>query len=299
MDPPAPPSPHGGVWAAGSGRLEVGLAGLGTLRWVAVDITLLLEEARRRLDLSPIAAVALGRSLTAAALLQRISFKVPARLVLEVMGDGPLGKVVAEADSSGRLRGMVGNRRLPTPEDGRMRIAPLVGQGFLRVTREGRRGRYSSQVALVSGELGSDLAHYLEQSEQIRSAVLLGVLPKPTGIAAAGGLVVEALPGTEDRIIDRLEANIGALEGVSFYLDRGGIPALAEAVLEGFEREVVESQALEYRCRCTRQGLLSQLLPLAQQDLAALVREDGTCEASCVYCGSRYVYAAEEFAITN
>ena len=294
MFPAAASSNYGNEWAVASGRLEIGLAGLGTLRWVAADITLVLEEARRRLDLSPIAAVALGRSLTGAVLLQRIPFDFPGRIVLEVRGDGPLGRVIAEADSSGNLRGMVGNRRLPTPEDGRMRIAPLVGHGFLRVTREGRWGRDSSQVALVSGELGSDLARYLEQSEQIRSVVLLGVLPKPTGIGAAGGLVVEALPGTEDRVLDRLEANIGTLEGVSSYLDRGGIPALAEAVLAGFEREVVETQALEYRCRCTRKSLLGQLVPLAQSDLTELVWKDGTCETSCAYCGRRYLYSAEE-----
>ncbi len=285
--------------AVSFGRLEIGLAGLGTLRWVAADIALVLEEARRLLDLSPITAVALGRSLTAAALLQRISFKVPARVVLEVVGDGPLGKVVAEADSSGRMRGTVRNRQIPTPEDGRMRIAPLVGDGFLRVTREGRRRRYSSQVALVSGELGSDLAHYLEQSEQIRSAVLLGVLPKPLGIAAAGGLVVEALPGTEEEVISRLESNIRSLEGVSSYLDRGGIPALVDAVMDGFEREVVEIQDLEYGCRCDRQEVLSRLLPLAQSDFDALVGAGGVFEACCAYCGARYAFSAEELTSTH
>ena len=130
----------------GSSSLESGLASRGSLRWVAADITLVLEEARRRLDLSPIAAVALGRSLSAAALIQRISLKMPARVVLEVVGDGPMGKVVAEVDSKGHLRGLVGNPQLETPEDGRMRIAPLLGSGFLRVTREEKRSRYSSQV---------------------------------------------------------------------------------------------------------------------------------------------------------
>jgi molecular chaperone Hsp33 len=219
---------------------------------VAADITLVLEEARRRLDLSPIAAVALGRSLSAAALIQRISLKMPARVVLEVVGDGPMGKVVAEVDSKGHLRGLVGNPQLETPEDGRMRIAPLLGSGFLRVTREEKRSRYSSQVELVSGELGDDITHYLEQSEQIRSAVLLGVLPRPIGIGAAGGLIVEALPGTEDEVIDQLEENIRTLEGVSSCMDRGGIPALVKAVLQGFDREIVERQPLEYRCRCNR-----------------------------------------------
>ena len=260
---------------AGKGRLEVGLAASGDLRWVAVELTPVLEEARRRLDLSPISAVALGRALSGAALLRRIVTKVPSRLLLEVKGDGPLGGIVAEADETGNLRGLVGNPQLETPEDGRMRIAELVGEGVLRVTREGQqRNRYQSEVALVSGELGDDLTHYLEQSEQIRSAVLLGVLPKPTGIGAAGGLIVEALPGTEEDVLDHLERNIRAIEGVSHELERGGVPALERAVLQGLDREILEAQPLEYRCRCSREVLLEQLRPIARNDLGSLMDDD-------------------------
>ena len=279
---------------AGGGRREVGLAAAGTLRWVAADISAALEEARQRLDLSPISAVALGRTLTAAALLRRVFLKAPARVVVEVRGDGPLGKIVAEADERGGMRGLVGEPRAETPPGGDMRIAELVGRGVLRVTREESRSRYSGEVELVSGELGDDITNYLRQSEQIRSAVLLGVLPRPSGIAAAGGLVVEALPGTGDQIVARLEENIRAIEGVSFLLDRGGVPGLARTVLQGLEREVVEVQPLEYRCRCSRESLLAQLRPLAREALEELVDDRGRCEALCAFCGSRYLYAAAE-----
>lgn len=283
---------------SGTARLEVGLAARGTLRWVAVDLTAVLEEARLRLDLSPVSAVALGRVLTGAALLRRIFIKVPSRLVLEVAGDGPLGRIVGEVDENGALRGMVGDPRVATPEDGSMKIAHLVGRGVLRVAREGR-SRYQGEVELVSGELGDDLAHYLQQSEQIRSAVLLGVLPTPTGIGAAGGLVVEALPGTEEDVIERLEANIRGAEGVSYLLDRGGVPALEQAVLGGLEREVLETQALDYRCGCSREGLLERLRPIADEELEALLDDDGRCEAVCAFCNSRYVFAIEELTAAN
>lgn len=286
----------GGIPPAGSGRLEVGLAAGGSLRWVAADISAALEEARLRLDLSPISAVALGRTLSAAALLRRVFLKAPARVLVEVRGDGPLGKVVAEADERGAVRGLVGEPRLETPADGEMRIAPLVGRGILRVTREENRSRYTGEVELLSGELGDDITNYLRQSEQIRSAVLLGVLPRPSGIAAAGGLVVEALPGTDEAVIERLEENIRAVEGVSFLLDRGGVAGLARTVLEGLEREVVEVQPLEYRCRCSRESLLDQLRPLAREDIAQLLDDDGSCEALCAFCGSRYLYAPAELA---
>lgn len=281
-----------------SSHLVTGLAARGDLRWVAVDLTDALEEARRRLDLSPIATVALGRALAGAVLVQRIALKTPTRLVLEVDGDGPLGKVMAEANTSGHLRGLVGNPQQPTPEEG-LRLAPAVGRGVLRVTREGPRKSYSSQVALVSGELGEDLTHYLEQSEQVRSAVLLGVLLRPDGVAAAGGLVVEALPGTEDLALAQLETNVQQRDGVSVYLDRGGISALVDMALDGFDREPLDTLGLEYRCQCTRQGLRAQLLPIARQDPTALLGPDGRCDAVCAFCGERYVFAADELLSTH
>jgi molecular chaperone Hsp33 len=180
-----------------------------------------------------------------------------------------------------------------------MRIAPLVGKGILRVTREEESSRYSGEVELVSGELGDDLTHYLQQSEQIRSAVLLGVLPKPNGIAAAGGLIVEALPGTGEEILDHLEHNIRSIEGVSFLLDSGGVPALERAVFDGLQREVLESQTIEYRCRCSRAALLDKLRPLARHDLEALLDVDGRCEATCAFCDARYLYTADELATAN
>jgi molecular chaperone Hsp33 len=280
-------------------RLETGLAGLGTLRWVAADLTLVVEEARRRHDLSPVAAVALGRAMTGAALLQRISLKQVSRLVLEVKGDGPLGSVIAEVNSAGELRGMVGEPRVATPVDGGMRIAEAVGAGSLRVTREESGGRYSSQVELVSGELGDDLTHYLHQSEQIRSAVLLGVLPRPTGIAAAGGLVVEALPGTENEVIGRLEEGIRSVEGVSACLAKGGVDELVVAVLGAFDREILERQPLDFRCRCDRETLLPQLRSMAKDDLSAVVGSDGKCEAVCAFCGERYLFDTEELRLAH
>ena len=284
---------------AAEGRLQIGLAGQGTLRWAAADITGVLEEARRRLDLSPIAAVALGRTLTAATLIQRISLRLSSRLIVEVLGDGPLGKVIAEADSQGRLRGLVGAPRIATPADGRMALAPLVGHGLLRVTREDERSRHSSQVALVTSELGEDVAHFLEQSEQIRSAVLLGVLPRPGGIAAAGGFVVEALPGTEDGLVEELERNIRGVEGVSAVLGRGGGAALAAAVLDGLDCELLEEVPLHYRCRCSRETLRAQLLTLAHADLESVLGEDGQCEAECAFCGATYRFPAAELLATN
>ncbi len=281
---------------AGGGRLLSGLAGRGALRWVVVDLALPLDEARRRLDLSPLSAVALGRALSGAALLRRIALKVPSRVTLEIAGDGPLGRVVAEAETGGGVRGMVGNPRLVTPEDGSMSLAPWIGNGSLRVTRESEGRRYASEVTLVTSEIGLDLAHYLEQSEQIRSAVLVGVLPATTGIAAAGGLIVEALPGTPEEDVERLEGNLRGLEGVSSTLATGGLAALERTVLEGFDVELLEDRPLAYRCGCSRERLGAQLTALARRELDSLLEDDGVCRAECSFCAARYEFTAAELS---
>ncbi len=277
--------------------LQTGLGARGAFRWVAVDSAFVLEEARRRLDLSPVAAVALGRLLTGAVLLSRLSFKVPARLILEARGDGPAGTVRAEVEGGGALRGTIGNPLLETPEADKIRIADAIGKGFLHVTREREGKRYTSRVALTTSEIGDDLAHYLEQSRQIRSAVLLGVLPKPLGIGAAGGLVVEALPGTPDEDVSGLEANLAALEGVSRILEAKGVSGLVASVFRDFDVELLERQELEYRCRCRRERFLDALALLPQEDRDHLV-EDGTeIETTCSFCGARYEFRVEELGV--
>jgi len=276
------------------GELQLGVAAAGDLRWAAVDVAGPLEEARYRLDLSPVSAVALGRALAAATLLLRFTTKAAGRLLVEILGDGRLGKVVAEADSEGRLRGRVGKPRLATPDRDKLAIGWAVGKGLLRVTREEERGRYTSQVELVSGEMGRDLVHYLEQSQQIHSAAMLGVLPRPTGIAAAGGVLIEAFPGTPEETLAKLESNIAALEGVSAYLAGGGIAALRDAVLDGFDREDLERHRLAYSCRCSRETLLAQLQQLSTADVEAIVDDSGHCVAECAFCGTIYRYPSDE-----
>jgi len=282
------------------GRLELGMAGGGALRWAVADVTDVVEEVRERLDLSPVASAALGRCLAGAALLLRLSTKTPTRLVLEIRGDGPLGRVIAEADQEGNLRGMVGDPRVDVPHtpEGKLAVGRAVGRGTLRVLREhAGGGSYHSQVELVSGEIGDDVAHYLAQSEQSRSAVLLGVLAKPHGIAAAGGMIVEVLPGADEDIVGRLEKNIAGIPGVSHLVEAGGSEHVVETLLAGMDREIREARPLRYRCRCSRERLLRHLALLPADDRNHLLDEDGTVAADCVFCGERYLYTADELAV--
>ncbi|HEY0557341.1 MAG TPA: Hsp33 family molecular chaperone HslO, partial [Thermoanaerobaculia bacterium] len=244
------------------GTLELGMAGDGAFRWAVADITEVLKGVRDRFDLWPVPAAALGRCLAGAALLQRLSTKSPSRLMLEVRGDGPIRRVLAEADDEGNLRGMVGDGRVQVPDwpGGKLGVGRAVGKGVLRVLREYERGNsYQTQVELVSGEIGEDVAYYLSQSEQRKSAVLLGVLGKPSGVVAAGGMVVEVMPGAPEETIARLESNIAGIRGVSHLIEEGGAEHVVGQVLAGLDREVKEVRPLRYHCRCSRERLLGHL----------------------------------------
>lgn len=279
------------------GDLEVGLAGGGWLRYGVADLGDVVEEARDRLDLSPIASAALGRSYAASALLLRMATKTPSRLVFELRGDGPIRSVLVETDDEGNLRGTVGERRvdLPYRPDGKLPVGEALGAGSLRVIRERPDGgSYASQVELVSGEIGLDVAHFLHQSEQRRSAVLLGVLTRTTGVASAGGTIVEVLPGAPESVISTLETNLAGVGGVSRLFEDGGLERVLEAVFAGLDREVVERRRLRHRCRCSGERLRDHLAMLPAEELSDLTTDDGRVEGECIFCGSVYSFDPAE-----
>jgi molecular chaperone Hsp33 len=278
-------------------RLVLGLAAQGALRWVAADVTVIVREVCARLDLTPVAAAALGRAVAGACMLLRLATKTPSRLVLDIRGDGPLRQVLVEVDQEGNIRATVGNPRVVVPDlpNTKLAVGDAVGSGNLRVLREfGDGASYHSHVQLVSGEIGDDLAHYLEQSEQSRSAVLVGVLGRRSGVAAAGGLIVEVLPGAPDAVVAALESNLASIAGVSWLLEDGGVDRVLEAVLAGLGSEVKETGELRYRCRCSRERLRQHLVLLPADDRDYLAEEDGAIEADCVFCGNRYRFTPEE-----
>ncbi|HEY0781177.1 MAG TPA: Hsp33 family molecular chaperone HslO [Thermoanaerobaculia bacterium] len=277
--------------SAPESRLQLGLAGGGAFRWAAADITAMLREVRDRLDLSPVAAAALGRSMAGAAMLLRLATKTPSRLVLEVRGDGPLGVVRVDVDQDGNLQGLVGDPRVEVPHlpNDKLAVGRAVGRGLLRVLREYSEGSsYQSQVELVSGEIGDDLAHYLVQSEQSRPAVLIGVLGRQSGVAAAGGVIVEVLPGASEERIARLEKNIAAMPGVSWLLEAGGVDNVLDTLLADLDREVLETRPLRYRCRCSWERFQRYLTLLPEADREYLSDEDGAIETDCNFCGNHY-----------
>lgn len=279
-----------------SGRLDVGIAAGGQLRWTAVELRGVVEEARTRLDLAPLPTVAFGRCAAAASMLLRLSSKSPIKLDLDARGDGPLARVLIEVGLEGDLRGLVGSRRACGADGDRdLRVGPALGQGVLRIGRHGVAGTsYHSHVELVSGEIGADVAHFLAQSEQRRSAVLLGVLLDRDGVSAAGGAILEALPDAGPRTVEKLEDKIGRLGSVSRRIEEAGIEGLLAEVLSDLKPETLDTQELRYRCPYDRHRLASQLAALSREDIQELAEADGTLDAKCSFCGEVYNLRLEE-----
>lgn len=270
----------------------------GDFRILAAQTTQAVEEARLRSDLSPVATAAIGRAMTGAVLLARLLDKAmrQQRVTLRFNGDGPLGSLIAEGSVAGTVRGFVSN---PHVDDHHVNVGAAVGsRGVLTVVRgtppQGKP--YTSQVSLVSGEIAKDLAHYLAHSEQIASAVLLGVMIRPSGVDAAGGLIVQAFPHASEAAIETMEKRIKDAPPFSTLLDRMTIEEAVQEVLRGSDYKLLDpsfNMPIRYSCSCTRERALKQFAFLPLTELSEIITEGGS-EAVCQFCGQKYFFTGDD-----
>jgi len=271
----------------------------GNVRAFAAVTTALVDEARRRHDTWPTATAALGRALTATALLGAMLKDPDESVTLRVAGDGPLRGIICDADERGHVRGYVNEPHVDldrTPQ-GKLNVGAAVGAGTIYVTRQlALQGIYTGSAELVSGEIAEDLAYYLTRSEQTPSAVGLGVRVDPDGVVvAAGGYLLQLMPATPDADRDRLEANLAQLGSVSLAVERGMTPEeILAAVLAGLDYEILERRDLSFTCRCSRERALAAIAMLDEKDLAALEEEDHGAELTCHFCNAVYRFSEEE-----
>lgn len=290
------------------GRLIRGLAAEGNLRVLALETTDITEEARTRHDLSPTATAALGRAMTGALLLSFLLSKTPKeRITLQFQGDGPLGGPVVEASPEGFVRGYVKNPRAEPPlrPDGKLNVGAAVGQGELKVDRLlSNEELYQSSVELVSGEIAEDLARYLWQSEQIPSAVLLGVRVYGQGeVEVSGGVAVQVLPGCPDEVVRQLEANLEGRSSITDLLKEQGLEGTVEALMDGLDYDPTDLSVLgfrqgyipaQFRCRCTRDRAIAALVYFSPQEREDMIEQDGGAEVLCHWCGDKYHITPDE-----
>lgn len=272
----------------------------GTVRAFAAVTTELCDEARRRHDLWPTAAAALGRALTGTAIMGTM-LGPGETVLLQVMGDGPVSPVVAWADSEGHVRGYVSDPHvhLPITPQGKLDVAGAVGTtGAIHVIRDiGLKEPYHGTVPIISGEIGLDLANYLLKSEQLPSAVGLGVMVETdNSIQAAGGFIVQVMPGASAEVIDRIEQAAGAISSVTGIISSGRTAEdLLGRLLAGLPQGISQRQPLQFHCGCNRERFTGYLVSLGVDELERLGHEGGL-ELRCHFCNEAYHYGQDEIA---
>ena len=268
-------------------------AGVGSVKMALITARDTVEQARKIHNCSPTAAAALGRTLCAASLLGEAMKEDKATLTIRVNGGGPIGSVIAVSDSEGYVRGTVGDPSVDPPRrrDGKLNVGAAVGHdGMLTVSRDiGLKEPYIGSTELRSGEIAEDLSAYLLESEQVPSACALGVLvDTDRSIRAAGGFIVQLMPGADEALIDKLEDNIFLMDQLTTLLDEDGTDAVFAQVLKGLEYHLVGETPVGYRCYCSRERVADALRCLEPKDLREMTDAGQSVEIRCQFCDACY-----------
>ena len=272
----------------------------GTVNAVAVTTRHLTEEARNIHHTLPVATAALGRALAAASMMGNALKDSGSSVSLQFRGGGPLGPVLAISDNLGNVRGTVGDPSvdLPLRPDGKLDVGAAVGtEGTLTVIRDLRmKEPYVGSVALLSGEIADDLAAYFVESEQIPSACGLGVLvDRDQSVRAAGGYLIQLMPGAGEDVISRVEGGVLAAGAVTKLLEGNDDPEkMLRTILSDFDVEILETSPIAYRCDCSRDRMRRALLSLGPQELRTILESDGQADLSCRFCGSHQLFDRKE-----
>lgn len=269
------------------------------IRAFAAVTTETVETARKDHNTSPVATAALGRLLTGGAMMGVMMKGENDILTLQIKGDGPINGITVTADSKGRVKGYAGNPQvlIPANSKGKLDVSGAVGNGILNVIKDmGLKEPYSGQVALQTGEIAEDLTYYFAVSEQVPSAVGLGVLMnKDNTVRQAGGFIVQVMPFAEESTIAKLEQNVQKIQSVTTLLEQGHTPeSLLEQVLEGFDIEINDTIPTEFYCNCDKNRVEKALIGIGRKELNELIQEGKEVELNCHFCNTNYVFSVEE-----
>ncbi|MCJ7843019.1 Hsp33 family molecular chaperone HslO [Lederbergia sp. NSJ-179] len=269
----------------------------GQVRAYAAVTTNTVGEAQARHQTWPTASAALGRTMTAGVIMGAM-LKGEDKITVKIEGGGPIGIVLADANALGHVRGYVTNPQthFELNEIGKLDVSRAVGvNGTLTVVKDvGLRDHFSGQVPLVSGEIGDDFTYYFAKSEQTPSSVGVGVLVNPDNtILAAGGFIIQMMPGVDEEVISEIEQKLQATPPVSRLMADGYSP---EKMLECFLKDVniLEKQTVEFRCTCSKERLSNAIISLGKEEIHAMIVEDGEANAQCHFCNETYHFTKEE-----
>lgn len=268
------------------------------IRAFAAVTTNLVEEARQRHNTSPVATAALGRLMTGAVMMGSMMKNPEDILTVQIKCSGPIGGLTVTADSQGGVKGYAYNPdvMLP-PKNGKLDVGGALGQGVLTVIRDmGMKEPYSGQTILQTGEIAEDLTYYFATSEQIPSSVGLGVLMEGDNtVRCAGGFIVQVMPFVEDKVLDKLEENIGKIRPVTAMLDNGHTPEeMLREVLEGLDVEITDTLPAGFTCNCSKQRIEKAIISIGKKEIQSLIDEGKDVEVKCHFCNTAYSYSVDE-----
>lgn len=274
-------------------------AGNSQVRAFAATTRELTEYARAAHNTSPVATAALGRLLTAGAMMGIMMKGEKDLLTLKINGDGPIGGITVTADSHARVKGYVNEPEvlLHANAKGKLDVAGAVGRGELVVIRDtGLKEPYVGRTSLVSGEIAEDLTYYFASSEQVPSAVALGVLMNQENtVRQAGGFIIQLLPGADEEMVAALERKLAGITSVTSMLDQGMKPEdLLDSVLGGFGVEILERIPTRFSCDCTKERVEKALISIGEKELTEMIREGEPIEVKCHFCNHAYRFQPEE-----
>lgn len=283
-----------------SDRIVRAISSDGFVKAAAVSTRELTERARQIHQTLPVGTAALGRTLAAASMMGNALKGQGASVTLQIKGGGPLGTVLAVSDSDGNVRGYVTNPAVDIPlrADGKLDVGSAVGnEGTITVIKDLQmKEPYVGTIDLLGGEIAEDVAAYFVESEQIPTACGLGVLvERDQSVRAAGGYLIQLLPGADEDTIIKVEGGIMAAGSVSAILDKDPDPEnLLRTVMSDFELQILESSEVEYKCYCSRDRVERALISLGVEELEGILREQGSCQLTCQFCDAVYDFSAED-----
>ena len=272
----------------------------GEVMATAVDTTDIVGRAEEIHKTSAVCTAALGRLLTAGAMMGNMLKGKDDTITLRVNGDGPTGSVIVVSDFNGDVRGYIQNPivEIPLNSKGKLDVGGAVGKnGLLYVLKDlGLKEPFSGSVPLVSGEIAEDITSYYALSEQIPTVCALGVLVNPDlTVKAAGGYIIQLLPAASDATIDKLEKSITELKSVTSMLDSGMTPEeIIRLALKDFEVEVLYSQDIEYKCNCSKDRVSKALISLGREELEEMAEDENCTEVNCHFCDKVYKFSKDD-----
>lgn len=273
-------------------------AGNAQIRAFAAVTTNLVEEAREHHGTSPVATAALGRLLTGGVMMGSMMKNDTDMLTIQIQCSGQIEGLTVTADSKGNVKGYVFNPDVMLPaKNGKLDVGGALGQGVMTIIKDmGLKEPYSGQTILQTGEIAEDLTYYFAASEQVPSAVGLGVLMnKDNTVRQAGGFIVQVMPFAEEETIAKLEENVQKIQSVTTLLEQGHTPeSLLEQVLDGFDIEINDTIPTEFYCNCSKSRVERALISIGRKELNELIQEGKEVELNCHFCNKNYIFSVEE-----